>query len=102
LKGGNKSSLNSNPAYCVGLLGLCCAARLGGRDCFSPALFRKETNPPANPISSIAHVALLASGIVSVWVAPSLGEYSQTILNHFFFRSDLCDERCSNLLVKGP
>ena len=83
-------------------------SRPDGRQLFAqviadaPALFRKETNPPANPIRSIAHVALLARGIVSVWVAPSLGEYSQTILNHFFFRSDLCDERCSNLLVKGP
>jgi len=64
----------------------------------------------ANPISSIAQVdgsgtaqtSLLASVVVSVCVALSLVDQPQTIRNHFFCRSDLCDERCSNLLVKCP
>ena|SRR5258705_7086706 len=39
---------------------------------------------------------LLASGAVSVCFGPNLVELPQTILNHFFFRSHLCDQRCGN------
>jgi hypothetical protein len=35
--------------------------------------YEKKANP-REPDQYSAHVALLASGIVSVWVAPNLGE----------------------------